>query len=429
MGRLLFRIEAVLVGFLCFASPAFPRLLPVLLGLLGVVAAFHVFAADAKRPSALLRTPVGIALVLFIVYLFVNTAWTGSGEFSKAAATLGLVVAGFLIASSFLLRDPRETRVLAKSALAGLVLGVAFLLLELVCDEPIKRYIANHVILLFDVAPKKVVVVDGEIVDVKASVLNRNVTSLVLLLIPGLLFTSALAARTARHAVLATLVLVAAICVLISESGTSLVAFVLGALVLGASALSLKATRVGLMVAWTIAMVFAVPLSALPYDLGWNRWTWLPPASVAARFYIWKHMADEVGTNPVTGLGIRGARGLKLQLPADPKMLREADPVADGRRVPHPHNIFLQIWLELGAIGAALALGLGLAALWQIGTLPALVQAGANGLFAVSATVGASGFDLWQTWLFGSYVFAWAAILLAKRLLSGSVKGRGSPGA
>ncbi|WP_158008033.1 O-antigen ligase family protein [Methyloceanibacter superfactus] len=338
-------------------------------------------------------------------------------------------MAGFLIASSFLLGDPRETRVLAKSALAGLVLGVAFLLLELVFDEPIKRYIANHVILLFDLAPKKVVIVDGEIVDVKASVLNRNVTSLVLLLIPGLMFTSALAARTRRHAVLAALVLAAAICVLISESGTSLVAFSLGALVLGASALSLKATRVGLMVAWTIAMVFAVPLSALPYDLGWNRWTWLPPASVAARFYIWKHMADEVWKTPIMGVGIRGARGLKLQLPADPKMLREANPVADGRRVPHPHNIFLQIWLELGAIGAALALGLGLVALWQIGTLPALVQAGANGLFAAGAAVGASGFDLWQTWLFASYVFAWAAILLAKRLAAVALNDQMSPGA
>jgi exopolysaccharide production protein ExoQ len=103
--------------------------------------------------------------------------------------------------------------------------------------------------------------------------------------------------------------------------------------------------------------------------------------------------------------------------------------VADGRRVPHPHNIFLQIWLELGAIGAALALGLGLVALWQIGTLPAWVQVGANGLFAAGAAVGASGFDLWQTWLFASYVAAWAAILLAKRLMTGGMKGHGSPGA
>jgi O-antigen ligase len=201
-----------------------------------------------------------------------------------------------------------------------------------------------------------------------------------------------------------------------SESGTSVAAFFAGALVLALSALSLKAARVALMTAWTVAMLFAVPLAALPYDLGWNRWTWVPASSVGARLYIWKHMADEVWKKPVTGLGIRGARTLKLQLPADLKTLRAPVTVADGRRVPHPHNVFLQIWLELGAIGTLLALAVGLVALWQIGTLPALVQAGAYGLFAVSAVVGASAFDLWQTWLFGSYVFAWAAILLAKRL-------------
>lgn len=428
-GRLLFRIEAALLGFLCFASPAFPRLLPFLLGLLGVTAAIHVFATEPKRPLALLRTPVAIGLGAFIAYLFVNSGLTGGAGFSKAGALLGLVAAGFLVAASFMLRDPRQTRVLAKSALTGLLLGVTFLLIELAFDEPIKRFVTNHGILLFDMAPKKVKIVNGEVARIAPSVLNRNVTSLVLLLIPGLLFTAALPARMTRQAVLAGLVLVAAICVLISESGTSLVAFILGALVLGFSALSLKATRAGLMVAWTIAVVFAVPLSALPYELGWNRWTWLPPESVAARFYIWKHMADEVGKNPVIGLGIRGARTLKLQLPADIKTLRETNPVADGRRVPHPHNVFLQIWLELGAIGALVALVVGLVALWQIGTLPALVQAGANGLFAAGAAVAASGFDLWQTWLFGSYIFAWVAILLAKRLATGGASGQGNSGA
>lgn len=428
-ARLLFRIEAALLGLLCFASPGFPRLLPFLLGLLGAVAAIHVFTTEPKRLLALLRSPVGIGLGIFIAYLFVNTVWTGSAQFSKAAASLGLVAAGFLVAASFLLRDTPQTRVLAKSALTGLLLGVTFLLIELAFDEAIKRFVTNNIVQLFDLSPKKVKIVNGEIIKVQASVLNRNVTSLVLLLIPGLLFTRALPARMTGHAVLAGLVLAASLCVLMSESGTSVVAFFLGALVLGFSALSLKATRAALMLVWTIVMVFAVPLSALPYELGWNRWTWLPPESVAARFYIWKHMADEVGKNPVIGLGIRGARDLKLQLPANPKTLREANPAADGRRVPHPHNIFLQIWLELGAIGAALALGVGLVALWQIGTLPGVVQAGANGLFAAGAAVAASGFDLWQTWLFASYVFAWVAIVLAKRLATGGASGQGNPGA
>jgi exopolysaccharide production protein ExoQ len=417
-GRWLLRIEAALLGFLCFSAPAFPRLLPALLGLLSVAAAVHLLITAPKHPLALLRTPVGFALGLFIAYLFANSSWAADpgAAFAKAAAVLGLVVAAFLVASSFTLHAAAEARVLAKSALAGLLLGVTFLLIELAFDGPVKRFVTNNIVQLFDLNPKKAEVVNGEVTEVSAFLLNRNVTSLVLLLIPGLLFTAALAARAARHAVLAGLTLAAATCVLVSESGTSLVAFSLGAAVLGLSALSLKAARMVLMTAWTIAMLFAVPLSALPYDLGWNRWTWLPPESVAARFYIWKHFSEKVGNKPIGGIGIRGTRKLQLRLPVDLGTLDEPDQKADGRRVPHPHNIFLQIWLELGAIGALLALGVGLAALWQIGTLPPLIQLGAAGLFAVCAAVGASGFDLWQTWLLSSYVFAWAAILLAKRL-------------
>jgi hypothetical protein len=111
---------------------------------------------------------------------------------------------------------------------------------------------------------------------VSAFVLNRNVTSLVLLLVPGLLFTLSLAASRRRTG-LAVLLGIAAISVLLSQSGTSIMAFFGGAFVLGLAALSRKATRMLLVAGWTIAVLLAVPLGALPYDLGWQHWTWLPP--------------------------------------------------------------------------------------------------------------------------------------------------------
>jgi exopolysaccharide production protein ExoQ len=420
-GRPVFRFQVGLIGFLCFAAAAAPRLLPVLVGLLAVTGAIQILRIDPKRPLALLSTPVGIALGVFVAYLFVNASWAPDvdASYTKTASILGLVAAAFLIAAFFTLCTVDEARVLAKSALTGLLIGVAFLLIELAFDQPIKRFITNHIVALVDINQKKARVVDGEVILMSAFLLNRNVMSVTVLLIPVLLFTSVLA-RPARNVALAALALAGATCVLISASGTTVVALFLGAGVLALSALSLKTVRALLMIGWTIVVLFAIPLSVLPYELGWNRWTWVPPASVAARVYIWKHMADEAEKHLVTGIGLRGTRHLGVRLPADLKTLREEEPLANGRRVPHPHNIFLQVWLELGVIGAVIALGLGLAALWQIGTLPPLVQAGANGLFAVSATVGASGFELWQTWLFASYVFAWAAILLAKGLPVGS---------
>jgi O-antigen ligase/polysaccharide polymerase Wzy-like membrane protein len=415
---LLLRLQTLLFGLLFFSAPAAPRALPALFGVLALTAAVHVLSTDRGRLLALLRAPVVIALGVFIAYLFVSAAWAhdpGTG-LTKAAGMLGLVAGAVFVAASFSLRDAEETCRLARAAVTGLLLGAVYLLIELLLNEPIRRFIANNIIQLFDVVPKKMEVVNGEIIDMKTSVLNRNVISFVLLLIPGLLFTAALASRSMRHAALGALVLAAAVCVTMSESGTSLVAFVLGMVALAFCALSLKAARMAMMVVWTVVMLFAVPLSALPYEQGWNRLASVSPESVAARFYIWKHMADAVEKNFVIGIGVRGARALDVRLPADLRSLREPAPVADGRRVPHPHNVFLQIWLELGAIGAFLALVVGLAALWQIGRLPPVVQAGALGLFAVCAGVGASGFDLWQTWLLGAYIFTWPALLLAKGL-------------
>ncbi len=414
----LLRVEAGLIGLVCFAAGAVPRLLPALLGLLALIAAIHVFAVDSALPLRLLRSAVGIALAAFIAYLFINATWAPdrSEAFAKAATVLGLVAAVLLIAASYSLRDPQEARMLAKSALAGLAIGMAFLLIELNFGEPIARFLNNHVVHLFEVTPKKTKVVEGEVTKLSAFVLNRNVTSLVLLLIPCLLFTGALATSYSRRFSLVALIAATAAIVLLSESGTSVVAFFVGALVLALAALSLKVTRTLLAVGWTIATLLAVPLGALPYELGWHHWTWLPPQSVAARFYIWKYVADEVHQKPITGIGIRGTRALHLVIPADSNDPNNSGFALEGRAARHPHNIYLQTWLELGGIGAVLLLAVGLAGLWQMRLLPPALQGASYGLFAISGAIGLSGFDLWQTWLLAAVAFAWAAMQLAARL-------------
>jgi O-antigen ligase len=87
-----------------------------------------------------------------------------------------------------------------------------------------------------------------------------------------------------------------------------------------------------------------------------------------------------------------------------------------GREARHPHNIFLQTWLELGAIGAILLLGVGLTGLWAIRAWPPILETSGYTLFAVCCAIGVSGFDLWQTWLLAALALAWTAMLLAARL-------------
>ncbi|HEV7463705.1 MAG TPA: O-antigen ligase family protein, partial [Methyloceanibacter sp.] len=193
-------------------------------------------------------------------------------------------------------------------------------------------------------------------------------------------------------------------------------AFFVGALVLGLAARSRKPTRMLLVTGWTIAVLLAVPLGALPYGFGWQHWKWLPPESVAARFYIWKYVADKIHETPIAGIGIRATRDLHLTIPADAGDPTETEGPLRGREARHPHNIFLQTWLELGAIGAILLLGVGLTGLWAIRAWPPILETSGYTLFAVCCVIGVSGFDLWQTWLLAALALAWTAMLLAARL-------------
>lgn len=90
-ARLPFRLQAVLIGFICFSAAGVPRLVPVLLGLLALSAAFHVFTVEPELPVKLFKTAFGFALALFIAYLFINALWAPerAAALVKAVTVLG----------------------------------------------------------------------------------------------------------------------------------------------------------------------------------------------------------------------------------------------------------------------------------------------------------------------------------------------------
>ena len=101
-------------------------------------------------------------------------------------------------------------------------------------------------------------------------------------------------------------------------------------------------------------------------------------ASWAARLEIWRFSAEQVLVHPLTGWGIDGSRAFL------PFML-------------HPHAAPLQLWLELGVVGAVLT-----AAFWAL----LIRRAGRVGAHAVAAAtvyfvVGALSFGVWQEWWLG----------------------------
>jgi O-antigen ligase len=109
----------------------------------------------------------------------------------------------------------------------------------------------------------------------------------------------------------------------------------------------------------------------------------LVPASWDARLNIWAFVSALIAEHPLRGWGLDASRSFGSAIPL------------------HPHNGAIQIWLELGALGAALAgaligwIGSTLTATSRIN--PSLAAAGAGSLTAY-LVIGSLSFGVWQEW-------------------------------
>jgi O-antigen ligase len=149
----------------------------------------------------------------------------------------------------------------------------------------------------------------------------------------------------------------------------------------------------------------------------------LPPSAVH-RLVIWDFAAQRIAEKPLTGWGLEASRAMPGgQAQPDAATLDRLNIKAPAQRqflaLPHvgvmplhPHNGALQLWLELGGIGAligaALMLALGFAA-----SRSAAPAVGA-GILASAAVTGMLSFGLWQAWWVASLLLAIVALATQK---------------
>lgn len=130
--------------------------------------------------------------------------------------------------------------------------------------------------------------------------------------------------------------------------------------------------------------------------------------SLTIRGEIWAETAPFVRQKPVLGWGIEASHAL----PGLPEAAGLAPAQRDLLSWGHPHNAPLQIWLELGLVGAllaAIALAAGFAALARLPRplLPAATATAASA-FAI-ACVSHGAFQAWWWGLLGLLAIAYAA--------------------
>jgi O-antigen ligase len=156
-----------------------------------------------------------------------------------------------------------------------------------------------------------------------------------------------------------------------------------------------------------MACLAVLPVSLLAHRYDLHNASWLQN-SMRHRVVIWNYTAEEALKSPFVGIG---AYMTYVLGPAYNKDTAQEEAGFHVKVSRHAHNVFLQTWFELGAIGALLLAICGLAVISTIGMQREAAQPFALATFASAMTMMAASYGIWQAWylaLFGMVAVACA---------------------
>ncbi len=364
-----------------------PRGLPVWINLVTLTA----LAAVIRWRTPVFPPPSRTGATLTAAFLGLAAAsllWTPAG---RAPATLGelayIAAAALLAGVAISTLAPAAAERLGLAAVAGLAVGIALFAVEMNAGFPL--YHLFH----------------GGKADPASQAFNvpkRAAAALAVLVWPAALVLYHRWGGRAAAALLAFLALVS----LSQTSRSALAGLAVGGIVLlAARRWPGAAVRRGLAAVTVLAFVGAVPAALLAErvahlsDAGWLF------QSARHRVEIWDRAATKILETPLLGQGLDSPRSV----PAG-GVTSKFEPMNTTLLPLHPHNAFLQVWFELGAVGAALAAALLLLVLRAAGRLPAADRPFALALYAAGLTLSSTAYGIWQAW--------WMAALMGAALLT-----------
>jgi hypothetical protein len=371
------------------SSPTFVGVSAVLA--LAAVAAEGRLRSFLREAASVLTSPLAILVLLFFGWCLVSIGWS---EF-KATSFRGLgefwlsIMAVFVLSLTLVRHlPPRMFKILTGCFLLACVL----ILGELWTGLVLRRELG---------------------LQAQPFIFNRSVLTLLMLVPPLIAWYLSQHSRGGLYGF--GLLLVFAATALQSESDAA----VLGLIVIGFTVpFAWYAPRLTCGLA-AIAFLAAMGISPIIGPISNN----LLPASAheilasghsRKRVDLWTSFGSAVRKEPFLGSGFNVS-------PRMPETSVAQKVPSEQRRllaVGHPHNAALQIWVELGAVGAILALGIIFLILYQIAFLPHLIGSVSLALIAGAAPVALVGHGAWQGWWAASFGAAIIWILVVSRMRS-----------
>lgn len=408
VGRLDALVPALSLAAVALALVA-PRMTPGLIVLLAapVIALVGLSAGRLERLWPL--PPIVVGLAALGLYLVVNALWAvdrpaALGKVALYALTVALV-AQFAVSVSRL--GPQTADRISHAVVVAVTAGAVYLAVEVLFDQPIRR-LAGSLLPALRPPGKHSVIEGGWVSRIGLYTLNRNLALLNFVLWPALLLLrSRLDAGKARG-LTALLLLVSAVAMFRSEHETSMLALLAGCAVFLAMSFAAPLTRRIVLAAWVAATLLIVPLAAWSHSAGLHQAQWLP-GTARNRVVLWSVTAEKLRDAPILGIGVDSTKPLDEEAaPTAVRLEGQAYPLRTGR---HAHNIFMQTWYELGAVGAVLLLAIGLLIQGALARLPSTVQPYAYASFVSACIIAAFSWGMWQPWFMAAFGI-WACLLV-----------------
>jgi O-Antigen ligase len=388
----------------------------ITLPLLLVAALVGAIARSRLAQLAVPRAPAVIALMLLIAFAVLSGIWSSLPRASASIAMLAAVVAvGSLTLMSLLRQEGAEDiRHIGEGLWIGLLVGALYTIVEVASGQALKIWAYNLLSLGPEVLePDRYFTWDdGVLVAVHSDDLTRNAVPIPLLLWPALMGVVALREQSWRRLVGTGLVCLSLLAVFGATSETAKLALAAGAATFALARYAAPVARYAVPIAWIGACLAVIPIVLLLRHLEWQDASWLQ-LSAQMRIVSWNEIAHRVADAPWLGVGADMTYFIEPRVNEAPT----AFPEWHGSALAHPHNVYLQVWYELGFVGALLLTAFGLALLLRIRTLDKAVQPYALALFSAAAVQIASSYNVWQIWFMCLFGFAAATFAVGQKII------------
>ncbi len=360
---------------LCIIYPPLWAGLPHIVGLVGF---FWMWKTNKERPK-FPKLSILVPIALFLALIFISALWSMTPEASlkRAWKVTGVMVAMLPLLSVMTHFSVKAHEILKTYLPWAVVAGAGYLVIELAFNFPISHLIRQdtqelfawqfnkHVVALFLMSPLACYYLLSD----KKFILLGVLSSFIVLIF---FLTESQAAQ------LSMIVMVLAY---------------LGYRVMGRFFMGLSFLGV---MAFIIAMPWLANYSYYQIAPKLVTEEAIQQASVLQRMEIWHFVSDKIFQSPWLGHGMDVTRSITFNAPL------KYYPYSS---VLHPHNMALQIWIEFGALGVLVILGL-------IGYLFRslyLMQTEERGLplmvFLGCMTVLMISWSIWASWLVGLLLF------------------------